>query len=142
MSLFRSRLAKEFNDRIARFHTSIVEDLRIFEEDINGTEAHNIMLHEQGIIPKESLIKILAALEEIRTLWKSGKIVISSEYEDIHEFVESKVVEKVGLEVGGMIHTGRSRNDQVVVRMLVGCYALASVNVSGFVFWPHSPFLI
>jgi argininosuccinate lyase len=115
MSLFRSRLAKEFNDRIARFHTSVVEDLRIFEEDINGTEAHNIMLHEQGIIPKESLIKILGALEEIRTLWKDGKIVISSEYEDIHEFVESKVVEKVGLEVGGMIHTGRSRNDQVVV---------------------------
>ena len=45
-SLFRSRLAKEFNDRTARFHTSVVEDLRIFEDDIDGTEAHDIMLHE------------------------------------------------------------------------------------------------
>ncbi len=55
MSLFRSRLAKEFDDRTARFHTSVVEDLRIFEDDINGTEAHDIMLHEQGIIPREAL---------------------------------------------------------------------------------------
>ena len=117
MSLFRSRLAKEFGDRTARFHTSVVEDLRIFEDDINGTEAHDIMLHEQGIIPREALAKILTALEEIRAQWRAGDVEIGAEYEDVHEYIETKVVERVGLYVGGMIHTGRSRNDQVVVDM-------------------------
>jgi len=117
MSLFRSRLAKEFDDRTARFHTSVVEDLRIFEDDINGTEAHDIMLHEQGIIPREALAKILTALEEIRAKWRAGEVEIGAEYEDVHEYIETQVVEKVGLDVGGMIHTGRSRNDQVVVDM-------------------------
>ncbi|MDP7443182.1 MAG: lyase family protein, partial [Candidatus Bathyarchaeota archaeon] len=117
MSLFRSRLAKEFTDRSARFHTSVIEDLRILDDDINGTEAHNIMLYEQGIIPRKALSKILTALEEIRSQWSAGTVEIGAEYEDIHEYIEAKVVEKVGLHVGGMIHTGRSRNDQVVVDM-------------------------
>jgi argininosuccinate lyase len=107
MSLFRSRLAKEFGDRTARFHTSVVEDLRIFEDDINGTEAHDIMLHEQGIIPRKALAKILSALEEIRAQWRAGEVEIGAEYEDVHEYIETKVVEKVGLDIGGMIHTGR-----------------------------------
>jgi argininosuccinate lyase len=117
MSLFRSRLAKEFDNRTARFHTSVVEDLRIFEDDINGTQAHDIMLHEQGIIPSEALKMILEALEEIRAQWRAGEVEIGAEYEDVHEYIETKVVEKVGIEIGGMIHTGRSRNDQVVADM-------------------------
>ncbi len=117
MSLFRSRLARKFDDRTARFHTSVVEDLRIFEDDINGTQAHDIMLHEQGIIPREALKEILVALEEIRAQWRAGGVEIGAEYEDVHEYIEAKVVEKVGMEIGGMIHTGRSRNDQVVVDM-------------------------
>jgi argininosuccinate lyase len=117
MSLFRSRLAKEFDDRTARFHTSVAEDLRIFEDDIDGTQAHDIMLHEQGIIPREALKRILGALEEIRAQWRAGEVEIGVEYEDVHEYIETKVVEKVGMEIGGMIHTGRSRNDQVVVDM-------------------------
>ena len=47
----------------------------------------------------------------------AGEVEIGAEYEDVHEYIETKVVEKVGIEVGGMIHTGRSRNDQVVVDM-------------------------
>lgn len=116
-SLFRSRLAREFDERTARFHTSVVEDLRIFEDDIDGTEAHDIMLHELGIIPREALRKILGALEEIRELWRRGGVEIGAEYEDVHEYIEAEVIERVGIEVGGMIHTGRSRNDQVVVDM-------------------------
>jgi len=117
MSLFRSRLAKEFDDRTARFHTSVVEDMRIFEDDITGTEAHDIMLHDQGIIPLDALKKILGALEDIRAQWRAGEVEIGAEYEDVHEYIETKVVERIGIDVGGMIHTGRSRNDQVVVDM-------------------------
>ncbi|MCW3992536.1 MAG: lyase family protein, partial [Candidatus Bathyarchaeota archaeon] len=113
-SLFRSRLARKFDDRTARFHTSVVEDLRIFEEDIDGTEAHDIMLHEQGVIPLGALKLILKALEEIRGEWHRGEVEVGAEFEDIHEYIEARVIEKIGVEAGGMLHTGRSRNDQVM----------------------------
>ncbi|MBC8462906.1 argininosuccinate lyase, partial [Candidatus Bathyarchaeota archaeon] len=69
--IFRTRLAKEFDDRVARYHTSTVEDLRMFEEDIDGTMAHDIMLHEQGILEREDLALILGALQEIKEEWKA-----------------------------------------------------------------------
>ena len=116
-SLFRTRLAKELSDRTARFHTSVIEDLRMFEEDIDGTMAHDIMLHEQGILEEETLKKILTALQEIKSEWKNGDIEIGAEYEDIHEYIEARVIQKIGIEDGGAMHTGRSRNDQVMVDM-------------------------
>ena len=116
-SLFRSRLSKEFDDRTARFHTSVAEDLRMFEYDIDGTEAHDIMLHEQSVIPADALSAILNALEEVRQEWLDGEVEVGAEYEDIHEYIEARVIEKVGVEAGGMVHTGRSRNDQVMVDM-------------------------
>jgi len=114
-TLFRTRLAKEFSDRTARFHTSVVEDLRMAEEDIDGTMAHDIMLHEQGILDREDLVEILAALQEVKQEWRDGELIVGAEYEDIHEYVEARVIEKIGIEVGGKMHTGRSRNDQVMV---------------------------
>lgn len=115
--LFRTRLNKKFDEKTAIFHTSIDEDLRMFEEDIKGTEAHNIMLHEQGIITEKQLSKILVSLESIRKSWRDGVLTISAEFEDIHEFIESTAIEQIGIGDGGLIHTGRSRNDQVMVDM-------------------------
>jgi len=115
--LVRGRLAKEFDERTARFHTSVVEDLRMFEEDIDGTMAHDIMLQEQGIMEEEDLRKILGALQEIKAEWRKGEIEIGAEYEDIHEYIETRVIEKIGIEAGGAMHTARSRNDQVMVDM-------------------------
>ncbi len=125
-SLFRSRLAKEFDERTAKFHTSVAEDLRIFEEDLNCTTAHDIMLHEQGIIPAKELRTILKALEGMRTRWRAGEVTVTPQYEDVHEYIETKVIEEIGIETGGMIHTGRSRNDQVVcdVKMRLREYVL------------------
>jgi argininosuccinate lyase len=89
----------------------------MFEEDIDGTIAHDIMLQEQGIIEKETLVKILGALLEIKEEWRNKEIEIGVEYEDIHEYIEARVIEKIGIEAGGAMHTGRSRNDQVMVDM-------------------------
>ncbi len=119
--IFRSRLSKKFDDRVARFHTSTVEDLRMFEEDIDGTMAHDIMLHEQGILDREDLAEILGALQEIKEEWKNGELSIGAEFEDIHPFIEAKVIEKIGIDVGGKLHAGRSRNDQVMVDMKMVC---------------------
>jgi argininosuccinate lyase len=89
----------------------------MFEEDIDGTMAHDIMLQEQGIMEEETLKKILRALQEIKAEWRKGEIEIGAEYEDIHEYIETRVIEKIGIEAGGAMHTARSRNDQVMVDM-------------------------
>jgi argininosuccinate lyase len=89
----------------------------MFEEDIDGTMAHDIMLQEQGIMEEETLKKILGALQEIKAEWRKGEIEIGAEYEDIHEYIETRVIEKIGIEAGGAMHTARSRNDQVMVDM-------------------------
>jgi len=113
--VYRSRLAKKFDEKTARFVSSIKEDAWIFEEDIDGTEAHDIMLYEQGIIAKDDLRRILSALEKLRKEKRREEIRIGPEFEDIHEFIEAYVIKEVGIEVGGKLHTGRSRNDQVAL---------------------------
>lgn len=95
--------------------TSIKEDNNIFEEDLDGTEAHDIMLCEQGIISKEELAKILSVLEKLRQEKHKGTIKLDSKYEDIHELIEDHVITEIGREIGGKLHTGRSRNDQVAL---------------------------
>lgn len=113
--LYRARLKERPSSKTAAFLSSLDDDLRILEEDLDGTEAHNIMLFEKGIMSKQELDSILASLERIREEWHEGKLVLDTKFEDIHELVESRVVEEIGIEIGGKLHTGRSRNDQVAV---------------------------
>ncbi|MEM2051169.1 MAG: argininosuccinate lyase, partial [Thermoproteota archaeon] len=83
-----------------------------FNEDIECTVAHDLMLMEQGYITEEQLKRILEALKRLRD---EGLSQIDLEkYEDVHELIESYVVKQAGIEVGGLVHTARSRNDQVV----------------------------
>jgi argininosuccinate lyase len=104
---------------VARFVSSIEEDQRIFDIDIEGTEAHNIMLFEQGVLTQNEVKQILVALEKLQQEMRSGTVNFNSEYEDVHEFIESYVIKEVGLEVGGKLHTGRSRNDQIALDLRI-----------------------
>jgi len=113
--IYRARLRKSPSKKTAQFLSSIEDDYRIFEVDIDGTEAHNIMLYEQGILSNKDLIEILVSLEKLRTEYRSGKIEIGTEYEDVHECIETYVIRDIGIKVGGKLHTGRSRNDQVAL---------------------------
>ncbi|MEM2094484.1 MAG: argininosuccinate lyase [Candidatus Bathyarchaeia archaeon] len=113
--LYRSRLEGVNVDYVASFSSSLTADKRIVEADIDGTEAHNIMLYEQGIIEIEDLVKILSALETLRSNLREGITRLEGEYEDVHEFIEDHVIQLVGIEAGGKLHTGRSRNDQVAL---------------------------
>lgn len=113
VSIYRSRLERKPSDETARFVSSLAEDARIFEDDLDGTEAHDIMLHEQGLLGREAMAKILGSLEKLRREWAEGRLRLEGEYEDVHELVEAYVIRDVGLEVGGRLHSGRSRNDQV-----------------------------
>ena len=114
-SIYRSRLPSKTEEKTLRFITSLKEDEKIFEEDIDGTEAHDIMLHEQGIITEEDLKKILISLEKLREEKNNGQVKFDSAYEDVHELIESYVINEIGIEAGGKLHTGRSRNDQVAL---------------------------
>lgn len=109
--IYRSRLGP-VSSEATRYVSSIREDLWIFDEDIECTVAHDLMLMRQGYITEEQLRKILCALKKLR---EEGLNRFDAEkYEDVHEFIESFVVREAGLEAGGLVHTARSRNDQVV----------------------------
>ncbi|MDO4192176.1 MAG: argininosuccinate lyase [Erysipelotrichaceae bacterium] len=102
-------------DRIAdEFNSSIRIDSRMYREDIIGSIAHARMLKQQGIIPAEAADHIIAALEQILNDIADGTLAVDMESEDIHMFVEQVLTERIG-EEGKMLHTARSRNDQVAL---------------------------
>ncbi len=99
-----------------KFSASIDFDKRLYREDIEGSIAHAGMMAENGIIPKNEAEKIIKGLRQIEKEIESGKFPFREEYEDIHLNIEKRLIEKIG-EVGGKIHTGRSRNDQIALDM-------------------------
>jgi argininosuccinate lyase len=113
--VYRSRLSSGPDESAEKFMSSMKDDNRILLEDILGTMAHDIMLYEQKIISHQDLREILTALDELRILWLRGEVTLGAGFEDVHEFVEDYVLRKIGLQVGGKLHTGRSRNDQVAL---------------------------
>lgn len=116
--MYRSRLKGKLDRDVLRYLSSINDDLPLLYYDTVGSEAHSIMLYEQGLIKRLELKKILGALESAK---KADLKKLASEYEDIHEALESFVVKKAGIDAGGKMHTARSRNDQVAldIRMKV-----------------------
>jgi argininosuccinate lyase len=114
-NLYRSGLKSPLDNKALKFISSLKEDFWIVEEDIVGTEVHDIMLYEQNIIDKKEIQKILATLENIKEQVLNNNIEVGSEFEDIHPYIEKYVIDSIGIEIGGKIHTGRSRNDQISV---------------------------
>lgn len=112
-------MSKELEPETARFISSLKEDERIVEIDIDVVEAHNLMLCRQGIITGDELAKILAGLEQTRSDWLAGKLELDPKHIDIHPIVEKHVIDLYGVEVGGKTHCGKSRNDQVMTDVLI-----------------------
>ena len=114
--LWGGRFTKETDRRVFEFNASIRFDKRLFEQDIEGSIAHVVMLEKQGIITKEEKDDIVRGLTEIREEVEKGTLAITGEYEDIHSFVEAALIRRIG-DAGKKMHTGRSRNDQVALDM-------------------------
>ncbi len=91
-------------------------DQKVLPYDLKASKAHAQMLHQIKIISKEELEALEKGLAEIKTLWKKGEFEISRTDEDCHTAIEKYLTEKFGT-VGEKIHTGRSRNDQILVAM-------------------------
>lgn len=114
--LWGGRFTKETDQLVYNFNASISFDQKFYKQDINGSMAHVKMLARQGILTEEECRQIVEGLEGILEDVESGKLEISSRYEDIHSFVEATLIERIG-DVGKKLHTGRSRNDQVALDM-------------------------
>ena len=89
-------------------------DLLLAGFDVEGSIAHVTMLGEQGLMKKEDVNKAVRGLQSIHEKIKSGDFSIAENMEDIHSQIEWMLTEEIG-EAGKMIHTGRSRNDQVAL---------------------------
>ena len=102
-------LVEEFtvgNDRIL--------DLRLAKYDVLGSKAHIKMLETIGLLTKDELEKLTSGLDEILKEIEAGDFVLEDDVEDIHSQVELILTRRLG-EIGKKIHSGRSRNDQVLV---------------------------
>ena len=89
-------------------------DLQLAPFDILGTIAHITMLESVGLLTREELDALLPELRALYRLAEQGAFVIEPDVEDIHSQVELMLTRKLG-EIGKKVHTGRSRNDQVLV---------------------------
>ena len=114
--LWGGRFTKETNQLVYNFNASITFDRKFYKQDIEGSIAHVKMLGKQGILTQEEMQAIVKTLQDILNEVIDGTLEISTEYEDIHSFVEAKLIERLG-DTGKKLHTGRSRNDQVALDM-------------------------
>lgn len=100
-------------------------DLYLAQYDILGTMAHITMLSKVGLLPEEDLKKLLPVLAELHEDAVAGKFEIEPDVEDVHSQVELMLTRRLG-DVGKKVHTGRSRNDQVLVDLKL--YARAEIR--------------
>lgn len=89
-------------------------DLRLAAYDIQGSKAHIQMLESIGLLSGEELQSLSAALDRIEATVRDGSFVLEDDVEDIHSQIELNLTRELG-QTGKKIHSGRSRNDQVLV---------------------------
>ena len=106
----------QLNKEIERFTVGRDRELDVFlaKYDVLGSMAHITMLESIGLLAADELKILLEELREIYKLADEGKFVIEDGIEDVHSQVELMLTRKLGV-VGKKIHSGRSRNDQVLV---------------------------
>ena len=118
--LWAGRTAGTTANLVDEINSSIAVDRRLYKRDIAGSIAHARMLKKQGIIPAEDADAIVSGLESIEADITSGALKIDPSAEDIHMFVEQVLTDRIG-DAGKMLHTARSRNDQVALDTKMYC---------------------
>ena len=114
--LWGGRFTKETDQLVYNFNASISFDQKFYKQDIRGSIAHVTMLAASGILTEDEKNEIIKGLEGILEDVENGTLEITSQYEDIHSFVEANLIDRIG-DAGKKLHTGRSRNDQVALDM-------------------------
>ena len=112
-AIWNTRIKKKTSSIFQKVGSSLNIDKRLFKEDIAASIAHVEMLFKQKIISFKIKNKIIWGLNKIRNEIIKKKFIFNPEYEDIHMSIEKRLFEIIG-EDAGYIHTGRSRNDQII----------------------------
>lgn len=114
--LWGGRFTKKTDQLVEEYTASIMFDKELAEEDIQGSLAHVTMLGKCGILPAEDVEKIKDGLLKVQGMIRRGEMQYTIGDEDIHMNIEKTLIDEIG-SVGGKLHTGRSRNDQVATDM-------------------------
>ena len=112
--LWAGRFREAVDPLVEVFTASLPFDYRLLPYDLAGSFAHLKMLARQKIISLKEARQIGKGLKEIQREWEKGELRFPLENEDVHMFVEKRLIGKIG-PIGGKIHTARSRNDQVAL---------------------------
>jgi argininosuccinate lyase len=107
------RFAEPPDRRLEAYNASVSFDVRLIREDIRGSIAHARMLGKQGIISAEDAADLERGLWQVLAEYEAGEFALTIADEDVHTGVERRLREILG-PVAGRLHTGRSRNDQVI----------------------------
>ncbi len=110
---WQGRFTQGTDTLVEQFTASINVDCRLYHHDIAGSMAHARMLAKVGAISVPERDQILSGLAQIEAEIAAGRFVWKQELEDVHMNIEADLIARVG-EPGKKLHTGRSRNDQVV----------------------------
>ncbi|MBT2582216.1 argininosuccinate lyase [Planococcus sp. ISL-109] len=114
--LWGGRFQKTAEQWVDEFGASIAFDQKLVLEDLQGSMAHVKMLGACKVLPQEDADLILSGLETLQNKAQNGELAYSVSNEDIHLNLEKFLIDEIG-PVGGKLHTGRSRNDQVATDM-------------------------
>lgn len=117
--LWGGRFTEKADETFAEFNRSFGTDKRLFGADVQASIAHANGLFRAGVLEKEEITAIVSGLEKLmETAISEPGFFDASEAEDVHAFIESKLVGLIG-EAGKKLHTGRSRNDQVATALRI-----------------------
>jgi argininosuccinate lyase len=117
--LWGGRFTGETDPIMEKFNTSIGFDRILWKADIVGSKEYAKALCSCGILTNDEGQKICAGLDKVFEEWNSATFEMRSGDEDIHTANERRLSEIIGKEIGGKLHTGRSRNDQVATDMRI-----------------------
>jgi argininosuccinate lyase len=106
------RLNEPQDPLFARINTSVSFDVRLWPQDIRGSRAHAAGLERVGVIGAEERAQLDDGLQRVAAELERGEFEFADDDEDIHMAIERRLTELIG-PLGGKLHTGRSRNDQV-----------------------------
>ncbi|XP_048839183.1 argininosuccinate lyase isoform X2 [Brienomyrus brachyistius] len=116
--LWGGRFAGSTDPIMEKFNASISYDKRMWDADIRGSKGYVKALQKAGLVSQEEMEKIAQGLDKISGEWAAGTFAIQPFDEDIHTANERRLKELIG-DTAGKLHTGRSRNDQVVTDMRI-----------------------
>ncbi|XP_007452715.1 PREDICTED: argininosuccinate lyase-like isoform X3 [Lipotes vexillifer] len=111
--LWGGRFVGTVDPIMEKFNSSITYDQHLWEVDVQGSKAYSRGLEKAGLLTKTEMDQILQGLDKVAEEWAQGTFKLNPNDEDIHTANERRLKELIG-ETAGKLHTGRSRNDQVV----------------------------